>query len=94
LSASLSSCKLATLQLYLKRKGWNIKLLSVEVSFTDEDKGGIKTAHFIKHIKVAGIMDETQKNRLLLISDACPVTKILKSGNNTIDSVIISQQSN
>lgn len=89
LSASLSSCTLATLQMYLKRKDWNIKLLSVDVSFTDEDNGGIKTAHFLKAINVAGAMDETQRNRLLLISDACPVSKILKSGSNTIEAIII-----
>ncbi|MBC7867732.1 MAG: OsmC family protein [Gloeobacteraceae cyanobacterium ES-bin-316] len=88
LSASLSTCTLATLQLYLKRKDWNIKLLSVDVSFTDEDKAGVKTAHFFKTIRVTGTMDETQRNRLLLISDACPVSKILKSGSNTIDTVI------
>ncbi len=89
LSASLSSCTLATLQMYLKRKDWNIKLLSVDVSFTDEDKGGVMTAHFIKTIKVASAMDETQRSRLLLISDACPVSKILKSGNNTIETIIM-----
>lgn len=89
LSASLSTCTLATLQMYLKRKDWNIKLLSVDVSFTDEDKPGVKTAHFLKTIKVAGAMDETQRNRLLLISDACPVSKILKSGSNTIEAIII-----
>jgi putative redox protein len=89
LSASLATCTLATLQMYLKRKEWNIKLLSVDVSFTDEDNTGVKTAHFLKTIKVSGAMDETQKNRLLLISDACPVSKILKSGSNTIEAVII-----
>jgi putative redox protein len=90
LSASLATCALATLQMYLKRKDWNIKLLSVDVSFTDEDNSGVKTAHFFKTIKIAGAIDETQKNRLLLISDACPVSKILKSGSNKIDSVILS----
>jgi putative redox protein len=89
LSASLSTCTLATLQMYLKRKDWNIKLLSIDVSFREEEKGGVKTAHFIKTIKVTGVMDETQRNRLLLISDACPVSKILKSGSNTIEAIII-----
>jgi putative redox protein len=89
LSASLATCTLATLQMYLKRKDWNIKLLSVYVSFTDEDNSGVKTAHFLKTIKVSGAMDETQRNRLLLISEACPVSKILKSGSNTIEAVII-----
>ncbi len=89
LSASLATCTLATLQMYLKRKDWNLKLLSVDVSFTDEDNSGVKTAHFIKTIKVAGAMDDTQRNRLLLISDACPVSKILKSGSNTIEAVLI-----
>lgn len=90
LSASLSTCTVATLQMYLKRKNWDIKLRSVAVSFTEEDNGGIKTAHFLKQIKIDGTLDEMQKSRLLLISDACPVSKILKSGNNKIDSVIIS----
>jgi uncharacterized OsmC-like protein len=39
---------------------------------------------------VSGTMNDTQRNRLLIISDACPVSKILKSGNNTIDSLFIS----
>jgi putative redox protein len=92
LSASLSTCTLATLQLYLKRKDWKVKLLSVDVSFTDEDNSGVKTAHFYKTINIAGALDETQTNRLLLISEACPVSKILKSGQNTIDTLIIHQE--
>lgn len=90
LSASLSTCTLATLHKYLKQKDWDIKLLSVAVSFTEESKGGIKTAHFLKQIKITGTLTEIQKSRLLLISDACPVSKILKSGSNKINSVILS----
>lgn len=88
LSASLSACTLATLQLYLKRKDWDIKLLSVDVSFTEEDNAGIKTAHFFKQINFTGTLDEIKRNRLILISDACPVSKILKSGNNLINTEI------
>lgn len=88
LSASLSSCTLATMQLYLKRKDWDIKLLSVDVSFTEEDNAGIKTAHFFKHINISGALDEIKWNRLTLISEACPVSKILKSGSNLVYTII------
>jgi putative redox protein len=89
LSASLSACTLATLQLYLKRKDWKIKLVSVQVSFTDNDSSGVKAAYFIKTIKVSGTIDDTQRKRLILIADACPISKILKSGRNRIESNIV-----
>ena len=90
LSASLATCTMATLQLYIKRKNWSIKLLSVEVSFSEEDKAGTKSARFHKQVTITGSLDETQIKRLLSISDACPVSKILKSGDNTIETVIVS----
>ncbi|MDE3253748.1 MAG: OsmC family protein [Bacteroidota bacterium] len=81
LEASLASCTAITLRMYANRKNWSISSISVLVNL--ERKEG-KT-FFTRVIDLQGDLDPTQKNRLLEIAKACPVSKTLL-GEINIDS--------
>ncbi len=73
LEAALASCTAITLRMYAERKAWMI--LSIEVSVSLERIEG-KT-FFTRQITIHGEVAEEQKQRLLQIAKACPVSKTL-----------------
>lgn len=83
LLASLAGCTLATLRMYIDRKGWDIPEINVAVNATQEVEGEFETL-FSRQISFSTEITEEQKTRLLLIADKCPVSKILK-GKVTIN---------
>ncbi len=83
LLASLAGCTLATLRMYIDRKGWDIPEINVAVNATQEVDGEFETL-FSRQISFSTEITEEQKTRLLLIADKCPVSKILK-GKVTIN---------
>lgn len=83
LLASLAGCTLATLRMYIDRKGWDIPEINVAVNATQEVDGEFETL-FSRQISFSTEITEEQKTRLLLIADKCPVSKILK-GKATIN---------
>lgn len=89
LSASLAACTLATLRMYAQRKQWNLGEIDIEISFEDSDENGTKKARFLREIRFEKELEQAHKERLKQIADACPVSKILKSSNNTIETLIV-----
>ena len=84
-SAGLASCTAMTLQMYAKRKKWDLQHVDVHISYSKkhaedcqacEDKTA-KLDTFERIIKLVGDLDDTQINRLLEIADKCPVHKTL-----------------
>ena len=73
LEAALASCTAITLRMYAERKAWMI--LSIEVSVSFKRIEG-KT-FFTRQITIHGEVAEEQKQRLLQIAKACPVSKTL-----------------
>ncbi len=73
LEAALASCTAITLRMYANRKNWSLSSINVLVNL--ERKEG-KT-FFTRAIDLQGELDQTQKNRLLEIAKACPVSKTL-----------------
>lgn len=79
--ASLAGCTLATLRMYIDRKEWNIPEIHVRLNMSQKNEGEVVT--FIhREITFSGDVPADQKDRLLLIAEKCPVSKIL---SNTID---------
>jgi putative redox protein len=74
LEASLASCTAITLRMYADRKQWNIETIDVSVHLSRENGKSI----FIKNIGVRGDLTNEQKQRLLEIAKACPVSKTLQ----------------
>ncbi len=73
LEASLASCTAITLRMYADRKQWPVAAIDVTVSL-ERNEG--KTI-FTRSIEINGDIDETQRQRLLDIAKACPVSKSL-----------------
>jgi putative redox protein len=75
LMGALASCIAITLRMYAERKGWPLEGVEVDVAMT-----GGKEASIARTVRVAGPLDEAQRQRLLEIADACPVSRMLKNG--------------
>lgn len=74
LEAALASCTAITLRMYANRKEWPITGIHVTVQLERKEAKSI----FIRNIQIEGAIDETQKQRLLQIAQACPVSKTLQ----------------
>jgi putative redox protein len=78
LLASLAGCTLATLRMYIDRKGWNIPEISVTLNLSQNQDNGLTTT--IKRDIFFGEGIEHQvRERLLVIATKCPVSKILEN---------------
>jgi putative redox protein len=85
LLAALGSCVAMTLRMYADRKGWDLESVEVDldqdrVYYEDcqdcESKEGY--VHVIeKRVKLTGNLTYEQRQRLLEISERCPVNKTL-----------------
>ncbi|RAJ05301.1 putative redox protein [Chitinophaga skermanii] len=81
LCATLGACTVATLKMYLNRKGWQIHGLEAVVERTATVN--IKPV-FTVNITVKGDLTPEQTQRMLDIANACPVHKALEGSNKII----------
>ncbi|MNX36348.1 OsmC-like protein [compost metagenome] len=75
LASALAACTSITLRMYANRKGWDLTDVKVEVRF-DQNPTESKF-QIIRSIELSGSLDATQKERLLIVANSCPVHKIL-----------------
>ncbi|MBL4676750.1 MAG: OsmC family protein [Mucilaginibacter sp.] len=83
LLASLASCTVITLRMYIDRKMWIVDEIAIDLEL-------FKTADgtFIDcKLNFKGELTDEQKKRLLTIADACPIHKILV-GNVIVNNAI------
>lgn len=71
--AGLGACTSMTLQMYAERKGWPLEQVIVELDYVRQN--GQPVIHV--DLAMAGDLDEDQRQRLLEMSDRCPVHKLL-----------------
>lgn len=76
LEAALASCTLVTLRMYTDHKKWNIGNIHLVVSLKRTEEKSIIT----RELKFEHEMTEEQKQRLIQVAKACPVSKTI-SGN-------------
>ncbi len=74
LGASLAGCIAITIEMYAKRKGWDVGQVEVDVEVGYE---GAVPNSFEVGVKLPAELDEEQRRRLLVIANKCPVHKIL-----------------
>lgn len=77
LASSLASCTGITLKMYAARKEWDLQGVEIEIELADDPSKQITTIN--RKIKLFGELDETQRNRLLAVANACPVHKMLSN---------------
>ncbi|QEM04172.1 OsmC family protein [Mucilaginibacter rubeus] len=79
LLASLASCTVITLRMYINRKMWPIEEIKADVEMFKTLSG----TRIETKISFKGEVNDEQRDRLLKIANACPVHKIL-TGNIAI----------
>jgi putative redox protein len=76
LAASLASCTAITIEMYAKRKGWNVDGLEVDVDYTPAERGC--ATNFKLVMKMPAHLSEEQVERLQTIAAKCPVHRTLE----------------
>lgn len=84
--ASLASCTLSTLRMYIDRKEWDIPEIKISLNLSQETEPALKTTIY-RSISFTNDISEDQKERLLNIAEKCPISKLLK-GNITIETTL------
>src|SRR3954469_2801451 len=76
LAASLASCTAITMEMYAKRKGWDIGDLVVDVNYEPAQRGS--PTKFQMAVKLPKELPEDQRQRLMQIAAKCPVHRTLE----------------
>ncbi len=83
LLSALAACTIITIRMYAERKGWNPGEIGVDVEFETE-KGDTK---IIRHVSFSAALETEQRDRLLVVANACPVHKLL-TGKIAVDTAL------
>lgn len=90
LLASLGACTAITVQMYAKRKGWDLQAVNVNVKeeqVENPDAPGGKITKFTRTIEFTGDLNQEQVDGLRTIADKCPIHKLL-SGPTKIETSV------
>ena len=76
LAASLASCTAITMEMYAKRKGWNVDGMEVDVDYTPAERGSVTRFELV--MKMPAHLSEEQVRKLQIIAAKCPVHRTLE----------------
>ena len=76
LAASLAACTAITIEMYARRKGWDVGLAEVECTYTQPERG--EATRFELVLRLPAALDEEQRERLRVIGAKCPVHRTLE----------------
>ena len=96
LSAGLAACTVMTIQMYARRKKWEVENVSCHINYSKEhavdcehcEEDSAKIDTFTREIKLLGNLSEEQKKKLLEIADKCPVHRTLHTKTQVITKLI------
>jgi putative redox protein len=75
LAASLAACTAITMEMYAKRKGWDIGKVEVDAEFAPAERGS--PTKFSLVMRLPDGLSEEQVERLRVIAAKCPVHRTL-----------------
>ena len=76
LAAPLASCTAITMEMYAKRKGWNVDGLEIECVYTPAERGCVTRFELV--MRMPAHLGEEQVERLRVIAAKCPVHRTLE----------------
>jgi putative redox protein len=76
LAASLASCTAITMEMYAKRKGWDVAGLEVDCRYSPADRGCVTKFELV--MRMPPHLSEEQVERLQVIAAKCPVHRVLE----------------
>jgi putative redox protein len=76
LAASLASCTAITMEMYAKRKGWEVGDVAVHVDYEPAQRGS--PTRFRMRVEFPKEVPEEQRERLMQIGTKCPVHRVLE----------------
>jgi putative redox protein len=76
LAVSLASCTAITMEMYAKRKGWNVDGMEVDCDYTPAERGCATTFKLV--MRMPAHLSEEQVERLKVIAAKCPVHRTLE----------------
>ena len=76
LAASLASCTAVTIEMYARRKEWDIGPIEVECEYAPGGRGA--PTRFMLVLRLPSELSEEQVERLLVIAAKCPVHRTLE----------------
>lgn len=87
-AAGLGACTSMTIKMYIDRKGWEVELINVHLSYDGNhredcencEEENRKMGRFVRKIELKGKLDKKQKQRILAIANKCPVHRTLEQG--------------
>jgi len=78
LLSSLATCTMATLRMYIDRKGWDIPEIAVAVNMYHKVENEKMVTVIDRDLSFITDVTDEQRERLVHIAMACPVSKILE----------------
>jgi putative redox protein len=76
LAVSLASCTAITIEMYAKRKGWEIGDVGVDVDYEPAQRGS--PTKFTMVVRLPKELPDEQRERLMQIAAKCPVHRTLE----------------
>lgn len=76
LAASIASCTAITVEMYARRKGWDIAPVEVECRYTSAERG--QPTVFDLVLRLPGTCSAEQVEKLRMIGTRCPVHRALE----------------
>jgi putative redox protein len=76
LAASLASCTAVTIEMYARRKNWDIGEVVVDVNYEPAQRGS--PTKFQMNVKLPADLDPEQQQRIMQIAARCPVHRTLE----------------
>ena len=75
LAAALASCTAVTMEMYAKRKGWDVGLVEVQCEYSPADRGC--PTNFKLTLRLPSDCPQEQIDKLRIIAAKCPVHRTL-----------------
>jgi putative redox protein len=76
LAASLASCTAITVEMYARRKGWDVVGMTVDCEYTPAERGSVTRFNLV--LKMPANLTEDQVEKLQVIAAKCPVHRTLE----------------